>query len=149
MEALSKDEIHQKLKKMEGWSHVGKALQKKYNFKSFMPAINFVNKIAEAAGRDPDALDYTRWGSLEVDPAGGRQARATTGTTHSCNDRPSWKYGPDVKPRNPVGNAISGAGPSRASARPHVITAPAWHIRRDGAHALVPPCPDDGERPRR
>ena len=29
-----------------------------------------MRETAEAAGRDPDALDYTRWGSLEVDPAG-------------------------------------------------------------------------------
>jgi 4a-hydroxytetrahydrobiopterin dehydratase len=55
--ALSKDEIQQRLKKMEGWSHAGKALQKKFTFKSFMPAIGFVNKLAEAAenaGHHPD-----------------------------------------------------------------------------------------------
>ena len=59
MAALDKDLIHQNLKKMEGWSHVGKALQKKYNFKSFMPAINFVNKIAEAAEQAQHHPDIT------------------------------------------------------------------------------------------
>jgi 4a-hydroxytetrahydrobiopterin dehydratase len=55
--ALSKVEIQQKLKKLEGWSHAGKALQKKFTFKSFMPAMGFVNKLAEAAesaGHHPD-----------------------------------------------------------------------------------------------
>ncbi len=59
MAALSKDEIQQKLKKMEGWSHAGKAIHKKYNFKSFMPAINFVNKIAEAAEEAQHHPDIT------------------------------------------------------------------------------------------
>jgi len=34
---------------MGGWSHVGKAIQKKFMFKSFMGAVAFVNKVAEAA----------------------------------------------------------------------------------------------------
>jgi 4a-hydroxytetrahydrobiopterin dehydratase len=55
--ALSKDEIHLRLKKTEGWSHQGKALRKKYTFKSFPEGIQFVNKIAvaaESAGHHPD-----------------------------------------------------------------------------------------------
>lgn len=63
MAALSKTEINEKLKGMADWSHVGKALHKKYTFKSFMAAIGFVNKIAEAAekaGHHPDiAINYT------------------------------------------------------------------------------------------
>lgn len=57
MAALSKVEIQQKLKKMEGWSHAGKALQKRFTFKSFLLAMEFVNKLAEAAekaGHHPD-----------------------------------------------------------------------------------------------
>lgn len=49
MAALSKEEIHERLKKLQGWSHQGKALHKKYTFKSFPAGIQFVNKIAEAA----------------------------------------------------------------------------------------------------
>ena len=49
MAALSKIEIQQKLKEMHGWSHVGKAIQKKYTLKSFMPAIGLVNKIGHRA----------------------------------------------------------------------------------------------------
>jgi 4a-hydroxytetrahydrobiopterin dehydratase len=55
--ALSKAEIQEKLKGMQGWSHAGKALHKRYTFKSFMAAIGFVNRIAEAAekaGHHPD-----------------------------------------------------------------------------------------------
>jgi 4a-hydroxytetrahydrobiopterin dehydratase len=47
--ALSKGEIHERIKKLEGWSHQGKALHKKYTFESFPAGIQFVNKIAEAA----------------------------------------------------------------------------------------------------
>ncbi len=57
MSALSKVEIQEKLKGMERWSHAGKALHKKFTFKSFVPAIGFVNRIAEAAekaGHHPD-----------------------------------------------------------------------------------------------
>ena len=57
MSALSKVEIQQELKGMLGWSHAGKALHKRFTFKSFMAAIGFVNRIAEAAekaGHHPD-----------------------------------------------------------------------------------------------
>jgi 4a-hydroxytetrahydrobiopterin dehydratase len=60
--ALSKPEIQQRLQKLQEWSFARKAIHKKYTFKSFMPAIAFVNKIAEAAeraGHHPDiAINY-------------------------------------------------------------------------------------------
>ena len=59
MAALSKVEIQKKLKEMRNWSHAGKAIQKKFTFKSFMPAIGFVNKIAEAAERAGHHPDIT------------------------------------------------------------------------------------------
>jgi len=55
--ALSKDEIYLRLKKTEGWTYQGKALDKKYTFESFPAGIQFVNKVAEAAesaGHHPD-----------------------------------------------------------------------------------------------
>ena len=63
MAALSRNEINEKLKGMADWSHVGKALQKKYTFKSFVSAMGFVNKIAETAekiGHHPDiTINYS------------------------------------------------------------------------------------------
>ncbi len=59
MSALSKDEIHERLKKMPGWSHAGKAIHRKFTFKSFTPAIGFVNKIAEAAEEAQHHPDIT------------------------------------------------------------------------------------------
>jgi 4a-hydroxytetrahydrobiopterin dehydratase len=60
--ALSKVEIQQRLKGMLGWSHAGKSLHKRFTFKSFMAAIGFINRIAEAAERashHPDiAVNY-------------------------------------------------------------------------------------------
>jgi 4a-hydroxytetrahydrobiopterin dehydratase len=74
--ALSKAEIQGKLKKMPGWSHAGEAIQRKYEFKSFMPAISFVNKIAEAAesaGHHPDiTINYNKVGiALSTHSEGG------------------------------------------------------------------------------
>ena len=57
MSALSKVEIQQTLKGTQGWSHAGKALHKRFTFKTFMAAIGFVNRIAEVsekAGHHPD-----------------------------------------------------------------------------------------------
>lgn len=76
MSALSKAQIHENLKGMQGWSQVGKSIQKKFTFKSFMPAIGFVNKIAEAAekaGHHPDiTINYSVVGiSLSTHSEGG------------------------------------------------------------------------------
>ncbi len=76
MAALSKPEIQQKLKGMHDWSHQGKSIHKRYTFKSFMPAIGFVNKIAEAAekaGHHPDiTINYNVVGiALSTHSEGG------------------------------------------------------------------------------
>jgi 4a-hydroxytetrahydrobiopterin dehydratase len=76
MAALSKAEIQQKLKKMQQWTLAGKAIQKKFTFKSFMPALAFVNKLAEAAesaGHHPDiTIQYNVVGiSLSTHSEGG------------------------------------------------------------------------------
>lgn len=59
MAALSKPEIQQKLEEMRDWSHQGKSIHKRYTFKSFMPGIGFVNKIAEAAEKANHHPDIT------------------------------------------------------------------------------------------
>ncbi len=76
MAALSKSEIHEKLKELPEWSHAGKSLHKKFTFKSFMPAIAFVNKVAEVAeslGHHPDiTINYSQVGiSLSTHSEGG------------------------------------------------------------------------------
>jgi len=66
MAALSKMEIREKLMKMPEWSLIGNAIYKKFTFKSFLPAIAFVNKIAEAseqANHHPDiTINYNQVG---------------------------------------------------------------------------------------
>jgi 4a-hydroxytetrahydrobiopterin dehydratase len=59
MAALSKEEIRKTLKSMPEWSLVDNAIHKKFTFKSFMPAIAFVNKIAEAAEQANHHPDIT------------------------------------------------------------------------------------------
>jgi 4a-hydroxytetrahydrobiopterin dehydratase len=74
--SLSKDDIRERVKKMEGWTYQENALHKKYTFESFLPGIQFVNKIAEAAekaGHHPDiTINYNVVGiSLSTHSAGG------------------------------------------------------------------------------
>ena len=55
--ALANEVIHQRLTSLQGWSYQGNELHKKFTFKSFLPAIEFVNTIAkeaEDAGHHPD-----------------------------------------------------------------------------------------------
>ena len=59
MAAFSKNEIQQKLKDLQGWSHQGKAIQKRYTLKSFLSAMELVNKIAGAAEEAQHHPDIT------------------------------------------------------------------------------------------
>jgi 4a-hydroxytetrahydrobiopterin dehydratase len=59
MAALSTTEIQNKLTSMPDWSLAGNAIHKKFTFKSFMPAIAFVNRIAEAAEQANHHPDIT------------------------------------------------------------------------------------------
>ena len=64
MAALGKTEIRERLMNMPEWSLIGSAIYRKFTFKSFMPAIAFVNKIAQAAeqaNHHPDiTINYRR-----------------------------------------------------------------------------------------
>jgi 4a-hydroxytetrahydrobiopterin dehydratase len=76
MAALSDEGIRAGLAKMQGWSYQGKELQKKFTFKSFLPGIEFVNRIAQAAesaGHHPDiTINYNVVGiSLSTHSEGG------------------------------------------------------------------------------
>ena len=76
MAALSNEAIQQELANTPGWSYQGKEIHKKYTFKSFLPGIEFVNKIAQAAestGHHPDiTINYNVVGiSLSTHSEGG------------------------------------------------------------------------------
>ncbi len=54
---LSDSDIQSKLSSLSGWSLDGKKISKTYEFKDFVEAINFVNRLvepAEASGHHPD-----------------------------------------------------------------------------------------------
>ncbi|MBI3811542.1 MAG: 4a-hydroxytetrahydrobiopterin dehydratase [Nitrospirae bacterium] len=54
---LSTTEIQQKLKELDGWRQEDDSIKKQYVFESFMPAVQFVNRVAgkaEAADHHPD-----------------------------------------------------------------------------------------------
>lgn len=76
MAAFSNEAIQEGLAKMPGWSYQGKDLHKKFTFKSFLPGIEFVNKIAQAAesaNHHPDiTINYNVVGiSLSTHSEGG------------------------------------------------------------------------------
>lgn len=76
MAKLSEEAIQQGVAKGKGWSYEGGELRKKYTFKSFLPGIEFVNKIAaaaERAGHHPDiTINYNVVGiSLSTHSEGG------------------------------------------------------------------------------
>jgi 4a-hydroxytetrahydrobiopterin dehydratase len=64
MAKLSRAEVEQRLKSLEGWTLDGDAIRKQYTFGGFPEAIAFVNRLApeaEAADHHPDILiNYKR-----------------------------------------------------------------------------------------
>jgi 4a-hydroxytetrahydrobiopterin dehydratase len=76
MAPLSNGAIQQRLTTMQGWSYQAGSLHKKYTFKSFLPGIEFVDRIAQAAetaGHHPDiTINYNVVGiSLSTHSARG------------------------------------------------------------------------------
>jgi len=53
-EILSSAEIQKKMKALNGWQLADSSIKKQYVFESFMPAIRFVNRVAELA----EAVDH-------------------------------------------------------------------------------------------
>ena len=77
---LSESEIQDRLSSVPGWRHEGKTIVREFEFKDFPGAIDFVNRIAEAAEsawHHPD-IDV-RWNkvrlSLSTHDQGGLTAK--------------------------------------------------------------------------
>jgi 4a-hydroxytetrahydrobiopterin dehydratase len=49
---LSEDEIGKQLRGLRDWTRSGEYIQKEYRFKSFMAAIQFINRVAELAEKE-------------------------------------------------------------------------------------------------
>ena len=64
MALLSKAEIDEQLKMLNGWTLDGKAIRKQFTFKGFPEAVAFVNRLvpdAERADHHPDiTINYRR-----------------------------------------------------------------------------------------
>ena len=64
MALLSKAEIDEQLKALNGWTLDGKAIRKQFTFKGFPEAVAFVNRLvpdAERADHHPDiTINYRR-----------------------------------------------------------------------------------------
>lgn len=54
---LTESDIQQQVSRLNGWTTDGRKLERKYKFRDFVQAIEFVNKLvdpAESAGHHPD-----------------------------------------------------------------------------------------------
>ncbi|HEY9600876.1 MAG TPA: 4a-hydroxytetrahydrobiopterin dehydratase [Allocoleopsis sp.] len=76
MTRLSEQEITQQIKSLPEWTLEGKELRRTFQFKNFVEAIDFVNRLvepAETAGHHPDlAISYNKVTvSLTTHDAGG------------------------------------------------------------------------------
>ena len=98
MTLLSKGEIDEQLKTLDGWTLAGDAIRKQFTFKGFPEAVAFVSRLvpdAEAADHHPDiTINYRRvtlsWsthdeGGLTMKDVAGakmseKHARETQGT---------------------------------------------------------------------
>jgi 4a-hydroxytetrahydrobiopterin dehydratase len=64
MSRLSRAEIDQRMRELQGWTLDGEAIRKQYTFAGFPQAIAFVNRLvpeAEAADHHPDiTINYKR-----------------------------------------------------------------------------------------
>jgi 4a-hydroxytetrahydrobiopterin dehydratase len=59
MPAMSESEIRDKLREFQGWEFSANSIHKRFTFESFMPGIEFVNRIAAAAERAQHHPDIT------------------------------------------------------------------------------------------
>jgi 4a-hydroxytetrahydrobiopterin dehydratase len=76
MTLLSEHEVTQQIKSLPEWTLEGKELRRTFQFKNFVEAIDFVNRLvepAETAGHHPDlAISYNKVTvSLTTHDAGG------------------------------------------------------------------------------
>ena len=65
---LSNKEIESKILSYEGWSYKSGQISKEYLFKDFQQALNFVNKVGEAAEKEnhhPDIFIHS-WNKVRV-----------------------------------------------------------------------------------
>ena len=84
MALLSKPEIDEQLKSLNGWTLDGKAIRKQFTFKGFPEAVAFVNRLvpdAERADHHPDiTINYRRVTlSLSTHDEGGLTAKDIAG----------------------------------------------------------------------
>ncbi len=65
---LSDEEIEKSLNKLDGWKVEGKNLKKRFEFKNFVEALDFVNKVGEIAEEKDHHPDiYFGWGYAEFE----------------------------------------------------------------------------------
>ena len=68
MSKLNQDQIISDLLKLSGWSFENNSIQKQFQFKDFIEALSFVNKIgmeAEKMDHHPDILIF-EWNKVEI-----------------------------------------------------------------------------------
>ena len=68
MSKLNQDQINSNLSKLAGWSFENNSIQKQFQFKDFIEALSFVNKVgmeSEKMDHHPDILMFA-WNKVKI-----------------------------------------------------------------------------------
>jgi 4a-hydroxytetrahydrobiopterin dehydratase len=67
MAALSPKQISQRMKSVPGWARRSSSIRRKFGFKGFMEAVDFVNRIARKAEKNDHHPDIDiRWNKVTL-----------------------------------------------------------------------------------
>jgi|SRR5665647_358746 len=63
---LTKEEITESIKKLQGWRLKGTTIEKTFKFNNFQQAVNFINKVATIASIENHHPDILLWNIKNV-----------------------------------------------------------------------------------
>lgn len=67
MAKLSPTEVDRRLKGLKDWKLAGKAIERTFHFKSYMHAIEFINRVARVAEEEEHHPDiYNSWRTVRL-----------------------------------------------------------------------------------
>ncbi len=67
MSKLSRQDSEARLRGLKGWKLAGEAIEKTYQFRAYMEAISFINRVAEVAEREEHHPDiYNSWRTVRL-----------------------------------------------------------------------------------
>lgn len=82
MAKLSKAEVEKRLRGVQGWKLAGDRIEKTFKFKTYLDAIDFINRVAKVAEQEEHHPDiYNSWRTVKLSI-----------TTHDEAGLTSWDF---------------------------------------------------------